>query len=113
MLFYAAPCYSNATYVIPCSANYSMVVLAGRALGPRLVGFVLRAGCLVWVPPSRPARGCLRTRRNDWDPAPELPANRVLRPKPEVSQVSVPNSNKPIIIRVVYSLGDPYRDPPY
>ena len=50
MLFYAAPCYSNATYVIPCSANYSMVVLAGRASGPRLVGFVLRAGCLVWVP---------------------------------------------------------------
>ena len=50
MLFYAAPCYSNATYVIPCSANYSMVMLAGRALGPHLAGFVLRAGCLVWVP---------------------------------------------------------------
>ena len=52
--------------------------------------------------PSRPARGCLRTRRNDSDPAPELLANRVLRPKPEVSEVSAPNTNKPIIIRVVY-----------
>ena len=35
-------------------SNPTKRVAAGRASGPRLVGFVLRAGCLVWVP-----RACL------------------------------------------------------